>query len=404
MLPIQKKISEYNHYKGNNIYYLVIHDVGTKSTAKNNVDYFSGGNRGASAHYFVDDESIWQSVEDGNGAWHVGDGNGEYGISNTNSIGIEMCLPGGTVTAKTEQNTIELAKYIMNKYNIPISRVVRHYDASRKNCPAQFNLDGNWARWNQFKQKLADQNVTIQTVPDKPDQIVGNLDSVNINNMALAIKSWLADNTKSVSGDAWIFFMNEAGTKELARFKATKIKRADVKKVHPKINEDCGIELNMNTPNGLKGQKVRLLLRIASDSKGDKSIIEKTFPNVFQIPDKINTGQLDFKIPVVDEFYLAGWHLSDEVYKSAYSYVIFIDVSTKKEIARIDITKSSFLSSADVRKHYPLYLADNCRFEVKAKIPDSVKGKKVEVLQRYAKNANGEGTIADLRYKDTVQF
>lgn len=83
------------------------------------------------------------------------DGKGVYGISNTNSIGIEMCLPSGTVTAKTEANTIELVQYLMKKYNIPINRVVRHYDASRKNCPAQFNLDGKWTRWFAFKAKLA---------------------------------------------------------------------------------------------------------------------------------------------------------------------------------------------------------------------------------------------------------
>lgn len=155
MLAINKKISAYNHYDYNTIKYIVVHDVGTRSTAKNNVDYFSGGNRNASAHYFVDDTSIWQSVEDNKGAWHVGDGNGIYGISNTNSIGIEMCLPSGTVTAKTEANTIELVHYLMKKYNIPIDRVVRHYDASRKNCPAQFNLDKKWTRWFAFKAKLA---------------------------------------------------------------------------------------------------------------------------------------------------------------------------------------------------------------------------------------------------------
>ena len=69
MLPIQRKISAYNHYKGNDIKYIVIHYVGATGTAKNNVDYFYGGDRQASAHYFVDDGSIWQSVEDYNGSW-----------------------------------------------------------------------------------------------------------------------------------------------------------------------------------------------------------------------------------------------------------------------------------------------------------------------------------------------
>lgn len=155
MLPIQKKISAYNHYPGNNIQYIVIHDVGTVSSAKNNVDYFSGGNRNASAHYFVDDISIWQSVEDWNGAWHVGDGYGKYGITNTNSIGIEMCLVAPlTVTEKTVANTLELTRHLMAKYNIPASRVVRHYDASRKACPGSFKAN-NWAKWNDFKNRLS---------------------------------------------------------------------------------------------------------------------------------------------------------------------------------------------------------------------------------------------------------
>lgn len=165
MLPINKKISAYNYFNTNNIRYIVIHDVGAKSTAKNNVDYFSGGNRGASAHYFVDDTSIWQSVEDKHGAWHCGDGYGKYGITNQNSIGVEMCLPSGTVTAKTEQNTLELVKYLMAKYNVPTDRVVRHYDASRKNCPAQFNKDGKWTRWNAFKAKLTAKPVAVAPKP-----------------------------------------------------------------------------------------------------------------------------------------------------------------------------------------------------------------------------------------------
>lgn len=168
MLPINKKISAYNYFNTNNIQYIVIHDVGAKSTAKNNVDYFSGGNRGASAHYFVDDTSIWQSVEDKHGAWHCGDGGNKYGINNQNSIGIEMCLPSGTVTAKTEQNTLELVKYLMAKYNVSASKVVRHYDASRKNCPAQFNLDGKWTRWNAFKAKLTAKPTPKPVAPPKP--------------------------------------------------------------------------------------------------------------------------------------------------------------------------------------------------------------------------------------------
>ncbi|MDU1053373.1 N-acetylmuramoyl-L-alanine amidase [Clostridium baratii] len=156
MLKINKKISPYNHYEGrNNIKYIVIHGTDNKNdTAKNNVDYLYRANRGSSAHYFVDDDSIWQSVEDGNGAWSVGDGKGKYGITNMNSINIEMCgTDNGRYSDKTVNNTIELTKYLMKKYNIDVDHVVRHYDASRKNCPSQFSPN-NWARWWELKKRL----------------------------------------------------------------------------------------------------------------------------------------------------------------------------------------------------------------------------------------------------------
>ena len=153
MLPIQRKISPYNHYKGNDIKYIVIHYVGATGTAKNNADYFYGGDRQASAHYFVDDGSIWQSVEDFNGGWHVGNTRTE--VNNKNSIGIEMCCPNPQlyVSDKTIQNTCELVVYLMKKYNIPLANVRTHYEVSGKTklCP---NF-ANTSRWTNMKNKIA---------------------------------------------------------------------------------------------------------------------------------------------------------------------------------------------------------------------------------------------------------
>ena len=165
MLSIERKISNYNYSSrnGNSIKYIVLHYTGNKGdTAKNNVDYFAGGDRNASAHYFVDDNSIWQSVEENNSAWAVGDGKGAYGITNQNSISIEMCCnSSGVISEKTETNALELVKYLMSKYNISISNIVRHYDASRKICP-NWSAD-NWSRWITFKNKL------IETVEVKEE-------------------------------------------------------------------------------------------------------------------------------------------------------------------------------------------------------------------------------------------
>ena len=134
MLPIQRKISSYNYSSrnGDSVKYIILHYTGNKGdTAKNNVDYFYNGDRSASVHYFVDDTSIWQSVEEYNAAWSVGDGTGIYGITNRNSINIEMCCnSNGVISETTENNALELVKYLQKKYNLSNNSVVRHYDAS----------------------------------------------------------------------------------------------------------------------------------------------------------------------------------------------------------------------------------------------------------------------------------
>lgn len=157
MVPIKIRLDNDDHYDGNlGIKYIVIHDTGNKTDSdQGNANYFCTGTRNASANYFVDNDSITQVVLDKNSSFHCGDGAGKYGITNKNSLAIEMCKVNGLVTATTEANCMDLVKMKMVEHNIPASRVVRHYDASHKNCPAGFNLDGKWTRWITFKARLS---------------------------------------------------------------------------------------------------------------------------------------------------------------------------------------------------------------------------------------------------------
>lgn len=168
MLAIQKKLVQYNYSKRSvKPKYICIHDTGNPgASALNHYAYFNGGNRNASADFFVDSNNIIQIIDtDVNYSWAVGDGRGAYGITNSNSCSIEMCLESdGKPTEATIQNTIELTKYLMNYYGISVSNVVRHYDASRKSCPNSFKAN-NWGAWTNFKAKLSNTNVTATTVP-----------------------------------------------------------------------------------------------------------------------------------------------------------------------------------------------------------------------------------------------
>lgn len=143
--------------KNRNIKYIVIHYVGAVSSAKANSNYFKSTYRGASAHYFVDENSIYQVVEDKDIAWHCGAKYYKHlNCRNSNSIGIEMCCfkNGGKidVSEKVVAKTADLVKELMAKYNIPVQNVLRHYDVTGKNCPAPFV--SNSARWSDFVGRL----------------------------------------------------------------------------------------------------------------------------------------------------------------------------------------------------------------------------------------------------------
>lgn len=100
-------------------------------------------------------------------------GNTRTEVHNQNSIGIEMCCmdPNLGVSTKTEENTIELVKYLMNKYGIPVSNVRTHYTISgnSKVCP-NWSANG-WARFNSFKNKLTAINNPTST-PSQSSDIV----------------------------------------------------------------------------------------------------------------------------------------------------------------------------------------------------------------------------------------
>lgn len=168
MVQIKTKLANKKNY-GNfrstsNIKYIVIHYTGNNGdTDENNGKYFANNIVQASAHYFVDSDSITQSVPDNHVAWSVGgkkynnSGGKLYGkCTNSNSISIELCddVLNGVVypSAKTIENALELICNLMNKYSIPKENVIRHYDVNGKSCPAYWVDDNKWK--NEFWNKI----------------------------------------------------------------------------------------------------------------------------------------------------------------------------------------------------------------------------------------------------------
>lgn len=114
--------------------------------------------RPASADFVVDDHEIVQINPDIRNyyCWAVGDKRNPYtnggrlngAAMNKNTVSIEICsnLKSGMSAAYPNhegwyfkeaslQKAVELVRYLMKKYGVPKSNVIRHYDVTGKLCP-----------------------------------------------------------------------------------------------------------------------------------------------------------------------------------------------------------------------------------------------------------------------------
>ncbi len=195
---IQKHLTSVNKgEKGSNKpEWIIYHFVGASGQALANANYFRNVYRGASAHYFIDPTTIVQVVEDDRSAWHIGDGSrtraGKHngyvhpgGATNSNAIGIECCQDTSTGNSvwnwqfhpETLNKAEWLIKKLQKKYNIDDDHVIRHYDASTKLCPGNWQGNG-WARWWNFKKRLA--TGIKQPTPSKKPGNEGKSDEKNM--------------------------------------------------------------------------------------------------------------------------------------------------------------------------------------------------------------------------------
>lgn len=174
--------------------YLAIHYTAGASSAPGRAQnvYNTFVSRSASADFAVDDRDMVQFNPDIDNyyCWAVGDTKNKYSsggslngkATNKNTISIEVCSnlksgtsasaanhSGWTFTDAELDNAVKLCKIIMKKYNIPVERVVRHYDITGKLCPGVigwnnesiYNTDGsksnnksNSDKWEEFKKRL----------------------------------------------------------------------------------------------------------------------------------------------------------------------------------------------------------------------------------------------------------
>ena len=105
---------------------IVLHETATPgATAQNEFLYFNGGDRGASAHGFVDWNGYIQTIPYDEVAWHAG-----Y-TANHKYIGIEMCHATNKADFdKVWNNTVEIVVGLINKCGFSINELTTHNEVS----------------------------------------------------------------------------------------------------------------------------------------------------------------------------------------------------------------------------------------------------------------------------------
>ena len=212
--------TNYKSGRKSGIKYIVIHYTANNGdTAKNNADYFANNkNLSASAHYFVDENTIWQSVKDTDTAWHCGAKTYKHSYCrNDNSIGIELCSrkdSAGNYYFKdqTVKNAADLTKSLMAKYNIPATNVIRHYDVTGKVCPAP--MVSNTSLWNKFKEMISSNTKKLETGNDIIWELMNGKYKIKIDDVARAVAALdKAKNNKEFLPLYWMFYklVNENG-------------------------------------------------------------------------------------------------------------------------------------------------------------------------------------------------
>ena len=217
---IKKHLANRANYGGKRdtlkIKYLIIHYTSNDGDSDEaNGSYFARRIVKASAHYFIDDDSVTCSVPDDYVAYSVG-GKCQSNhhpmyqvITNTNSISIEMCdtKKDGKVeiTNQTLENVYSFSRLLMKKYNISIDRIYRHFDVNGKLCP---NCNGllDDSIWQKFKNNIV--NATMENLekssaipksavnPNKDSVIArGQQQSINFTNHSILIDGICGRNT-----------------------------------------------------------------------------------------------------------------------------------------------------------------------------------------------------------------
>lgn len=133
--------------------YVTIHNTANNASADGEIAYMVSNDQYVSYHWAVDDVEAIQAIPHDRNAWHCGDG--EDGVGNLKSIGIEICHsldPENPHYPQSEENGARLAAVVLHEAGLGLDAIRKHEDWSGKYCPHRILDNGDWEN---FKERIA---------------------------------------------------------------------------------------------------------------------------------------------------------------------------------------------------------------------------------------------------------
>lgn len=225
-----------------------------------------------------------------------------------------------------------------------------------------------------------------------------NLDQQQINDQGqLVVSGWHATNESVGRNYHYLIAYDKTNNREIARQNITGtssvVSRPDVQAVHNVAGAgQSGFKASFNLGPALANtDAIQLISRYTSDPNGNTNSVDYWFAPI--TVNRNNYASLDGATASDGKLTLTGWHASNQAANKPYHYIIVLDRTTGREVARQEVTS---IARPDVAKAFPgVDGADHSGFSASFDLNQFNFNHQLQVLSRYSAARDGNSNYLD---------
>lgn len=221
------------------------------------------------------------------------------------------------------------------------------------------------------------------------------LDGVELNGNQVHVHGWHATNQAAVGNRShhYIIAYDKTQNREIARQEVTDNNvREDVAKAYPGVfnANQSGFDLNFDLNPAFVNDEVQFISRWTGAADANSNYVDDWFAPQRLFSDQANRANLDQFIEKDGQMTIAGWHAANQAYGKKYHYIIVLDNTAGKEVARQQVTTNQ--SRPDVAKAFShIANAANSGFSVTIPHNKAWDGHELQVISRWTDDPAGNG-------------